>query len=523
MFQSDTTSEDAFPRLFLPYIIDRSGSYGRGVSFGPRVSMADGLSRPRVVVEFSSPNTPSSFEGKHLRSTIVGAFIANLHEWMGWDVVRLNYLGDWGKPIGLLGVGWERFGSEDAYKLEPLGHLMQIYHHIHKLFAPEHTAWQKARDNTLHGKIAENEKDQTQIESEGLYAERNEFFKRMENGEAKAIDLWKRVREESVKRYVQLYAQLGITFDDYSGESQISHEAMMQVEKLLKSKGLCAESGGSLIVDLKKYKLDVGIIRDRTGSRTYLLRDIAAVLERSKKYSFDKMLYVVAGHNVHFGRVTKVLELLDMKELADKLQHVQLSEKSALVDKLGPENATLEGILFRCHQATFKSLQSSQNKAAALENTEQVTATVGVSALIAQELSTKRLHEHIFDLSSMASVEPATGLSLRWLHAKLLNTIANCPKEADITGKDWAKLEDDEINLLRLLIQWPDIVQSAYRSLEPSGVVAYLRSISCDLISCFDKLGNPGNLSPAHASLFRASHIVLESALQLTGILPTHS
>jgi len=522
MFQSENPSEDAFPRLVLPYIIDRSRSYGRYVSFGRRDSMADGLGRRRVVVDFSSPNIPSIFEGRHLRSTILGAFIANLHEWMGWDVVRLNYLGDWGKPIGLLGVGWQRFGSEDAYKIDPLGHLMQVYHRIHELFAPEHASYQKARDDVLHGKIPEGGKDPAQIESEGLHAERNAFFKRMEDGEAKAIHLCKRVREESINQYVQLYAQLGIIFDDYSGESQVSHESMMEVEELLKSKGLCEKSDGALIVDLKKYKLNVGIIRDRAGSNTYLLRDIAAVLERSRKYSFDKMLYVVAGQNVHFCRVIKILELLDMKELADKLQHVPLSEKSSMVDTLGQENATLEEILCRCQQAMLESLQANEAKAAVLEDSVQATATVGASALIAQELSTKKSHEHVFNLSSMTSFEPTTGPSLRWLYAKLSSAIASCSKETDITGEDWAKLEDEEMNLLRLLIQWPDIVQSVYKSLEPSTVMVYLKSVSGNLICCFDKLEGLDNLSPVHALLFRASHIVLKTALQLTGILPTH-
>lgn len=518
-------SEESFPKLFLPYIIDRAGSYGRDVSFGRHDSVAEGLSRRKAIVEFSSPNLARAFEGKHLRSTILGEFVANLYESIGWDVVRLNYLGDWGKPIGLLGVGWERFGSEEAFQADPLGHLMQVYQQAYELFAPELEIWEKARGDALHGKIPEGGKDQAQIESEGIFAERNAFVKKMEEGEEKALAVSRRVREESIKNYVQLYAQMGITFDDYSGESQVSRQTMAEVEEMLKSKGLCEESGGSLIVDLKKYKLNVGIIRDRSGSYTYLLRDLAAVLERAGKYSFDKMLYVVAAdhnnHTVHFSRIIKILELLGMSELSAKLQHVSFSETSQMPAKLGEAEVKLEQVLGRCQKAMLESLQANPDKALSMGDTEQMAASIGVSALVAQELATKRAHEHVFDLNSMVSFEPATGPNLRWWYSKLSHEFTAGSKANEIDDEDWASLGDEEINLLRLLIQWPDIVQSAYKSLESSMVMGYLKSVIGELSSCFDQLEASAVSSPAHALLYKASHIVLENALRLFGILPT--
>jgi arginyl-tRNA synthetase len=514
-------SEEAIPRLCLPYIIDRADSYGRGASRGRRDSVAEGLGRRKAVIEFSSPNLASKFEGKHLRSTILGAFIANLHEVMGWDVTRVNYLGDWGKPIGLLGAGWERFGSEEAYEADPLGHLMKVYHQIHELFDPQLAASKKARDDALHGKAPEGGKDQAQIESEGLFAERDAFFKRMEDREDKAIALWKRVRNESIKSYVKLYAQMGINFDDYSGESQVSSETMTEVEELLKSKGLCEEGGGSLSIDLKKYKLSIATIRDPSGS-TYLLRDIAAVLERAKKYSFDKMVYVVAAdHKEHFSRVIKILELIGMPELAGKLQHVSFNQTSRMVEQLDDREPTLDKILDRCQNAMRESLGINKEKAVLLGDTEETARSIGIGALLAQELSSKRPHLHTFNSSTMSSFEPGTGPYLVWWAARLDYLLSANPEQPKVTDDDWGCFEDEEeMNLLRVLLQWPDIVESVSKALEASVIMGYLTSVTGYLASCFEKLEDCDRPSPAQRMLFQASHIVLKSGLHLVGIVP---
>jgi arginyl-tRNA synthetase len=253
--------QQTLPRLLLPYIDDRKDLYGQDVSPGLRDPAAPELGRQKLVIEFSSPNIASEFQGKHLRSTILGAYIGNLHESMGWDVVRINYLGDWDKPIGLLVVGWEKFGSEELFQANPAGHLLDVYNKINDLFIPEQAASKKARHEGG---------DTADIEAHGLFAERNAFFKRMEDSEEKAMAFWKRVRDVGIETYSKFYNQLNVSFDEYSGESQVDPKTMAEVEEILKSKGLCEESGGAWTIDLKKKgaKSGMAIIRDRTGGST---------------------------------------------------------------------------------------------------------------------------------------------------------------------------------------------------------------------------------------------------------------
>jgi arginyl-tRNA synthetase len=495
--------------------MDRNSSYGRDVSLGLRDPSSPDLGRKKVVVEFSSPNIASEFEAKHLRSTILGAHIANMYETMGWDVVKINYLGDWGKPIGLLGAGWERFGSEEKFEADPMGHLFEVYHKTLDLFVPEQVASKKARDDG---------KDPAEIEAQGLFAERNAFFKRMEDGEEKAIALWKRVRDVNVENYKKLYARLNVNFDDYSGESLVSQETMVEVEDILKSKGLCEESGGSSIINLKKYTGKAGtvIIRDRTGSSTYLLRDLAAILERFRKYNFDTMIYVVAAdqHTTHFSRLFKIVELMGMPELASKLQHVPFSKVSQMSEKLG-QGHMLGEILDQCHSAMLDSLHANTEKAALFGDTKETVDSIGITAMLTQELSARRLSDHVFDIGWMTSFERGTGPDLQYWYAMLCSILKNNPAMAHLSEEDFGFLEQqDQADLLRLLVQYPDITYSAYKGFEPATIMAYLVTVIGQLSLCMKGNHGKDGVSPAEATVYEATRIVLENGMKLLGITP---
>jgi len=467
-------------------------------------------------VEFSSPNIASEFMGKHLRSTILGACISNLYESMGWNVTKINYLGDWGKPIGLLGVGWEKFGSEELYQADAIGHLLDIYHKMDELFTPEQIASKMARKKG---------EDPAEIESKGLFAERNAFFKRMEDGDETALKLWKRVRDVSIKNYRKLYSRLNVTFDEYSGESRVNPKTMIEIEEILKNKGLCDESGGSLMVDIKRHTGraadGVGIIRDRTGSSTYLLRDLAAVLERARKYAFDKMIYVAADDNTaHFSRLFKVLEIMDISDLASKLQHISFNEASKMSEKMG-RGHMLGDILDECQIAMHNSLKDNPEKAALLGNMEETATAVGITALLTQELSAKRTSDHAFEINRMTSFKSGTGPDLQYWYARLCSILKTSPATNNFSDEDMTSLqEDDEFDLVRLLIQYPDITHSAYKTLEPSTILAYLFNITTQLSYCFDEGQDVNGPSPAQSMLCEATRRVLENGMNLLGIAP---
>ena len=505
-------SPQTLPRLLFPYINDRKDTYGRDISIGLHDPSLPKLGSKKLVIDFSSPNIDSEFKGKHLRSTILGACIVTLYQKMGWNVTKINYIGDWGKQIGLLGVGWEKFGSEELYHADPRGHLLDVYHKIDDLFAPEQAARKEHR-----GKGKE-------IEPQGLFAERNAYFKRMEEGDEKALELWKRVRDVNVENYKKLYSRLNVAFDEYSGESRVSPNTMAEVEEILKNKGLCDEIDGSLAVDMSKHTGRHGAgwapIRDRTGSSTYLLRELAAALDRARKYTFDKMIYVAANdNNRHFKRVIEILQLMDMPDLAHKLEHVSFNEASKMSEKIG-RGHMVDEILDQCQRAMHKSLSDNPEKAALLGDNEDTAVDVGITALLIQELSAKRSNDHAFDIDKMVSFEYGTGPDLQYWYARLCSLLRTRPAATNFSDEDFTSFADDEKDLVRLLNQYPDITLAAYKSLEPVAILSYLFNVTGLLPYCIGNDQDVNGPTGAQAMLYEATRRVLENGMQLLRITP---
>jgi arginyl-tRNA synthetase len=476
-----------------------------------------------IIVEFSSPNITSEFQGKHLRSTTVGAFISRLYELMSWDVKRINYLGDWGKPIALLYVGWAKFGSQEAYDADPVGHLLDVYHQIEAQFQPEQAESRQARDDAAKEGNDEGEA-QAEIESRGIFAERNEAFKKLEEGDESLKAFWERVRSVMIQDYTSFYERLGVRFEEYSGESQVSAETMIEVEQMLKEQSVSEESSGAWMVDMTKLGAKAGhaIIRDRSGSSTYLLRDLAAVFERSRKYAFDKMIYVVASDNsVHFAHMIKIMEALD-KELAVKLKHIKFSEVSKMAVALG-KGYKPQSILDACGKVFATPSDADIEKVAFLGTSEQSTRGLAISALLVQELSSRLSSVHAFDSESMRTFKLGSGPDLQYWHAKVSSLLSDDNASAALSDEVFnGFVDDNQIDLLRMLAQYPEVVNAAFASLEASGIVTYLAGVTEQLADCLDEDRGGIEVTPSLAALLGATKVVLANGMALLGLKPIH-
>ena len=246
----------------------------------------------RIVIEFSSPNIAKPFHAGHLRSTIIGGFLAKLYESAGWDVKRINYLGDWGKQYGLLALGFDKYGNDQDLEKDPINHLFHVYVQINNDVTAEKEQIEKLK---TEGKTEEAEK----LKNEGLDEQARRYFKLMTEQDPSAIERWQRFRGLSITKYKATYKRLNIEFDEYSGESQVSEEAMNKAAATLLEKGIAEESDNALIVDFSKHvsgkagkSLEKPVIRKKDGTALYLTRDISELLHRFEKYHFDKMIYV---------------------------------------------------------------------------------------------------------------------------------------------------------------------------------------------------------------------------------------
>lgn len=510
------------PRLLLPYIADRKASYG----YDDVLGLADPEVRPgarkKVIVEMSSPNMADDFNVGHLRSTLIGSFLANLYRGMGWDVVRMNYLGDWGKQIGLLAVGYERFASEEEFARDPNRHLLEINHRINELFKPEQDLVKAAKSE--HRDVAD-------IESSGLHAERDAFFKRMEDKDEAAVALWQRFRDATVARYKDAYARIGVTFDEYSGESQVSAESIAEVEAALKEKGVYEETDGSWQIDFAKHEakgLSMAVMRYRNGTTSYPLRDVAAVLDRYKTHHFDKMLYVVAmEQDMHFQRVVKTLELMGREDLAAKIQHVSFAKITAQHGELDG-CVLLDNYVDKATESARQTLIDEGDEGVFLDQDEQTLQRLGVSCLLSQDLTHKRTGSYGFDTKKMTTFEGETGMMFQNCYARLVRQLSENPitEPVDFTSLEYAALEtENHSDLLRVMVQFPDAASSSFRTLESPGVIGYIGRLVEQIEYALqddeseDWEGRDGALE-VRMVLYEAARQVLENSMRLVGMTP---
>jgi len=344
--------------------------------------------RKKMIVEFSSPNIAQPFHAGHLRSTIIGGFLSNLYQGAGWDVVRMNYLGDWGKQYGLLALGFEKYGSEEALKADPINHLYEIYVKINKDMSEE--------KDQIKALEAAGE-DASKLKDEGLDEQARRYFKAMTDNDEKAIELWARFRELSIKRYKATYARLNIHFDEYSGESQVKQEGMEFAAQKMADMGVSEESEGAVIVDFTKHvagkagkSLERPIIKKKDGTALYLTRDITEMMQRDAKYHFDQMIYVVASQqDLHLKQLFKIIELMGYKELAQKVQHVNFGMVFGMSTRKGTVKF-LDDILRDVGEKMHEVMKTNEAKYEQVEDPLGTADILGISSVMVQDMNSKR-------------------------------------------------------------------------------------------------------------------------------------
>ncbi|KAK4048753.1 arginyl-tRNA synthetase [Microbotryomycetes sp. JL201] len=475
-----------------------------------------------VIVEFSSPNIAKPFHAGHLRSTIIGAFLANLYEANGYDVLRMNYLGDWGKQFGLLAVGYERYGSEEKLKEDPISHLYEVYVKINA-------------DGSVTGKRTN---DKGEEESDGVptpeatavHDKAREFFVGMEKGEENALALWRKFRDLSIAKYKETYARLNIYFDIYSGESQVGQESQTSALEKLQESGIVKDSDGTLIVDLEQYKLGKTVVRKKDGTSVYITRDIGGAAERAAKYNFDKMIYVVASQqDLHLAQFFKVLDLMGYP-WAKNLQHINFGMVLGMSTRKGTA-VFLEQILNESRDVMHEQMRKNEAKYLAIDDPEVTSDKLGVTAVKVQDLAGKRINNYKFEWSRMTSFEGDTGPYLQYAHVRLSSVERKnagevvLPPPAERASKiNTALLTDPKSReIILLLANYPDYVRQAFKGSEPSTVVTWCFRLCHAISSAWETLlvrGQPNDVALARLWLYVTAKDVLATAMRLLTLEP---
>lgn len=372
----------------IPLIQKHGAQFGNNKFNGLKDPKDPSKGQKRMIVEFSSPNIAKPFHAGHLRSTIIGGFLANLYQGAGWDVIRINYLGDWGKQYGLLALAFEKYGDEEALTKDPINHLFQLYVRINSEMTAEKEQIERRKQDG---------EDVTELEANSLDEQARRYFRRMTDRDPVALAQWKRFRDLSITRYQDTYARLNIKFDEYSGESQVSEDMMERIGQEMQDKGISKEDKGAMIVDFQALvpgkegkRLEKPIVKKRDGTALYLTRDISELLGRHEKYKFDHMIYVVASaQDLHLKQLFKIIELLGHNEIAAKCQHINFGLVLGMSTRKGTVKF-LDDILRDVADKMHETMKKNETKYNQVENPDATADTLGISSVMVQDMTGKR-------------------------------------------------------------------------------------------------------------------------------------
>ena len=480
---------------YLNFFIDRatyaekvvSAVLSQGDSYGSDHS-GEGKT---VVIDYSSINIAKRFHIGHLSTTMIGNSLYKLHKFFGYNAVGVNHLGDWGTQFGKMIAAYKRWGDHDTVAQGGVDEMVKLY----------------VRFNS-------EAKENPSLNDEGRH-----WFKRIEDGDPEALEIFNWFKSVTLKDAERVYDMLGVKFDSYAGES-FYNDKMQPIVDTLREKGLLKEDQGAQIVDLEPYGMPPALILRSDGATLYITRDLAAAKYRMDTYHFDKSLYVVAyQQDLHFRQLFKVLELMGY-DWYSKCEHVAFG----MVSFEGQTLSTREGRIVYLEDLLNTSIQKAraiiEEKSPDLENKDEVAKQIGVGAVVFFALYNNRIKDIDFWWDRALNFDGETGPYVMYTHARacsVLRKAGECDAEPD-----YSALADPEAqDVVRLLGQFPEVAKAALVRSEPSMITRY----SVDLAQAYNKfyyerkvmVDEPG-VRAARIQLTRATRDLLRLSLNLIGI-----
>ena len=443
-----------------------------------------------VTIDLSSPNIAKPFSVGHLRSTVIGDALSNIFRKMDYNTIKINHLGDWGKQFGLLMVAYKKWGSKEAVEANPIDELLQLYVRIN----------------------AEIENDPA-LDDEGRL-----WFKKLEDGDPEATELWQWFRDESLVEFNRIYELLGVEFDSLNGEA-FYNDKMDEGIKILEEKGLLEESKGASIVNLDDVNLPPAMIKKSDGATLYITRDIATAMYRARTYNFVKSIYVVGQEQSnHFRQLKAVLKKMGF-DWSDDMTHVDFGLVTKNRQKLSTRKGNIILLEPTLQEAISRAKSQIEDKNPELENKEAVAHAVGVGAVKFYDLKTDRRNGYDFDLEAMVSFEGETGPYIQYAYARIQSIL----RKADFTpdaNADYRLNDAESWEIIKLLQDFGRVVKRAADNYEPSLIAKYAISLA----QAFNKYYAHTRIldeSPERDSRLALSYstaVVLKEALRLLGV-----
>ncbi len=458
-----------------------------------------------VMVEFSQPNTHKAFHVGHLRNMILGAALANILEAAGYEVVRANYIGDFGKDV----MKWvwnylKRHKNEQPPKTGITHWMGDLYSEASKQIESDPKAEEEIRD----------------------------LFARWEDEAGEIRTLWKKTRQWSLDGFNEIYTQMGIHFDRIYFESEMEKPSKQIVQELIK-KGIASDEraeNGPVVVKLDeqlgiKEKYRVLVLMRSDGTSLYGAWDLALALAKFKEYELDKSIYVVdVRQSLHFEQVFKTLELAGHVDLMKKVLHlpyeiVNLPGNVVISSREGVV-VLLEELI---HEATERAaaIVSQKNPELPAAASQTVAKQVGLAAIKYPMLARENTKIATFDWETALDFNGQAAPYIQYATVRGNSILRKADSKLPAAEAPTHGLESSEIQLINLISQFPEAVQKAaaeYRTLHITNLAYETAKAFNDFYNQCPVLQAEEPVRAFRLSLVQSARQTLQNSLALLGI-----
>ena len=466
------------------------------ISLQTEYGKSDLGSGKNIVIDYSSPNIAKPFHIGHLKTTVIGGALYKIYKYLGYNVIGINHLGDYGTQFGKLIEGYKRWGQEYDLTSDPIDKLAEIYKRINELCNTDEAVLDKCREN----------------------------FKLLENGDEYCVKLWEEFRKLSIEEFQKIYDLLGSKFDSWNGEAFYADKTD-EVINILESTGKLQESEGAKIVDLSDKGIDTPcIICKSNGSSIYATRDLAAILYRARTYDFDKCLYVTSyEQNLHFKQIFEVAKLLGLdKKYTDGLEHVPYGFIRLATGKMSTRLGNFVKVEDLLNETILQAKKIIEEKNPDLENKDEVAKKVGIGAAIFNNLSTSKIKDEIFDINAMLNFQGETGPYIQYTYVRTKSVLEKAGYIPGIEDIDENMLQDAySLDIIKLIYNFNDILMQVIDKSEPSILARYLIDLAKAFSSFYNEnkiINEDKRLQDTRLYLTMATGKVLKIGAELLGI-----
>lgn len=490
-----------------------------------------------VLVEYSSPNIAKYFGIGHLRSTIIGQALYNLYDFLGYKTIGDNHIGDWGTQFGVILA--EIRNTQYEIRNLSINDLERMYVDFHKKAEVDPKLWEEAR----------------------------EWFKKLEEGDKNAREIWNYVRKLSLTEFDRIYKILGVKIDNAFGES-FYEDKMQEVVVEVRHKGLSKKSEGAEIVEFSPPAggMPPAMLLKTDGTTTYYTRDLATIKYRIENFKPILILYEVGSEqSLHFKQVFKTAEMLGWLN-GTKIVHVAHGlirlPQGKMSTRFG-QSVRLESILNEAVQRARKIIDKSKTprlvrlrspssirsgqagRGLSEDERGEVARAVGIGAIKYFDLMHHPSSDIIFNWEKMFVLEGNSAPYLQYTVARTQSVLAKLISQNselktktknlktnkslkdisyrfDISDLTF-ELNDEEVSLLRSFIHFPEVIEDAARNYSPNLLCNYLFSLAQKFNNFYNKhrileKGDSEHTQDFRLALTSATGHILKNGLTLLGI-----